>query len=105
MNRQIRNLKPLPLQPGQGVEHGVVLNGVGDDVLFALLRGHVPVDVEADNIDMLSLSGHKFHAPKGAGALYCRMVSEMMCFLPFSAPRRAASVMAQLSDSVPLPVK
>lgn len=34
--------------------------------------GHIPIDVEKDNIDMLSASAHKFHGPKGAGFLYAK---------------------------------
>ena len=34
--------------------------------------GHTPIDVKAMNIDMLSISGHKFHAPKGVGVLFAR---------------------------------
>ena len=34
--------------------------------------GHMPIDVKAMNIDMLSMSGHKFHAPKGDGVMYAK---------------------------------
>ena len=34
--------------------------------------GHIPIDVKAQSIDMLSLSAHKFHGPKGIGLLYAR---------------------------------
>ncbi len=34
--------------------------------------GHLPIDVKDMNIDMLSMSGHKFHAPKGVGVLYAK---------------------------------
>ncbi len=46
------------------------------DVLFhtdaVQAAGHVPIDVQAQHIDMLSLSAHKFHGPKGIGVLYAR---------------------------------
>ena len=50
--------------------------------------GHMPVDVEKDNIDMLALSGHKFHAPKGVGALYCRKGIKIQNFIEGGAQER-----------------
>lgn len=43
--------------------------------------GHIPVNVVEDNIDMLSLSAHKFHGPKGIGALYCRKGIRLLPFI------------------------
>lgn len=50
--------------------------------------GHIPVDIQADNIDMLSLSAHKFHGPKGVGALYCRRGIVLNTFVDGGAQER-----------------
>ena len=50
--------------------------------------GHIPVDVKADNIDMLSISAHKFHGPKGVGALYCRKGILLNTFIEGGAQER-----------------
>jgi cysteine desulfurase len=50
--------------------------------------GHLPVDVQAQNIDMLSLSAHKFHGPKGVGALYCRKGIPVSLFIEGGAQER-----------------
>ncbi len=50
--------------------------------------GHIPVDVKADNIDLLSLSAHKFHGPKGAGALYCRRGIPLVTLIEGGAQER-----------------
>lgn len=50
--------------------------------------GHIPVDVKADNVDMLSLSAHKFHGPKGVGALYCRRGLRLLPFIDGGAQER-----------------
>lgn len=50
--------------------------------------GHIPVDVKADNIDMLSLSAHKFHGTKGVGAVYCRKGIPLNTFVEGGAQER-----------------
>ena len=50
--------------------------------------GHIPVDVAKDNIDMLSLSAHKFHGPKGVGLLYCRKGVVLKSFIEGGAQER-----------------
>ena len=50
--------------------------------------GHLPIDVAKMNIDMLSMSGHKFHAPKGVGALYCRKGTPLFNFIYGGAQER-----------------
>ncbi|MBU5436318.1 cysteine desulfurase NifS [Pseudoflavonifractor sp. MSJ-37] len=50
--------------------------------------GHIPVDVDKDHIDMLSLSAHKFHGPKGVGVLYCRKGQPLLTFIEGGAQER-----------------
>lgn len=50
--------------------------------------GNIPVDVNAMNVNMLSLTGHKFHGPKGSGALYVRNGVKLMSFITGGAQER-----------------
>mgnify|MGYP000178635895 CR=1 FL=1 len=45
------------------------------------VAGKIPVNVKADGVDMLSMSGHKIHAPKGVGVLYVRKGTKFSPFL------------------------
>lgn len=52
------------------------------------VAGHMPIDVQAMNIDMLSMSGHKFHAPKGVGVLYAKKTMPLLNVIEGGAQER-----------------
>ncbi|NLL76948.1 MAG: cysteine desulfurase NifS [Clostridiales bacterium] len=75
-NNEIGTIQPIKEIGAIAKKHGVLFH---TDAVQAY--GHVPINVDEMNIDMLSASGHKFHGPKGIGFLYIRTGVKIRSFI------------------------
>ncbi len=82
-NNEIGTLEPIGEIGAIAREHGILFH---TDAVQAF--GHVPIDVEALSVDMLSASAHKFNGPKGVGFLYIRTGVKIRSFLHGGAQER-----------------
>lgn len=82
-NNEVGTIMPIQEIGAVCKEKGVLFH---TDAVQAV--GHIPVDVQAMHIDMLSLSAHKFHGPKGVGALYCRKGIRLPSYIMGGAQER-----------------
>ena len=82
-NNEIGSVLPIPEIGAVCRERGVLFH---TDAVQA--AGHLPIDVKAQNIDMLSLSAHKFHGPKGIGVLYAQQEIQLSNLIEGGAQER-----------------
>lgn len=82
-NNEIGTLQPLQEIGKLAHERGILFH---TDAVQAV--GHIPLDVEAMHIDLLSASAHKLHGPKGVGMLYIRRNVRLSAFLHGGAQER-----------------
>ncbi|WP_105615141.1 cysteine desulfurase NifS [Vallitalea okinawensis] len=82
-NNEIGTIQPVKEIGEVAREHGVIFH---TDAVQAV--GHIPIDVQEMNIDLLSLSGHKLYGPKGVGALYVKKGVKLRAFIHGGAQER-----------------
>lgn len=82
-NNEVGTIQPVAEIGALCRERGVLFH---TDAVQAV--GAMPIDVQAMKIDLLSLSGHKIHGPKGAGALYVRKGVKLDAFIHGGAQER-----------------
>lgn len=82
-NNEIGTIEPIAEIGAIAKEHGILFH---TDAVQAF--GHIPIDVEAMHIDMLSASGHKLNGPKGIGLMYIRKGVKIRSFVHGGAQER-----------------
>lgn len=82
-NNEIGTIEPIKEIGKIAHDHGVLFH---TDAVQAF--GHIPIDVEEMNIDMLSASGHKINGPKGIGVMYIRKGVKIRSFIHGGAQER-----------------
>lgn len=85
-NNEVGTIMPIPEIAAVCHEKGVLFH---TDAVQA--AGHIPIDVKAMGIDMLSISGHKFHGPKGVGVLYERKGIRLPSYIIGGEQEKAAA--------------
>lgn len=83
-NNEIGTLQPIAEIGKIAREKGILFHTDAVQVY-----GHLPIDVKALSIDMLSASGHKFHGPKGIGFLYIKKGVKLRSFMHGGAQERS----------------
>ena len=92
-NNEIGTIEPLEAIGAVCKRHGVIFH---TDAVQAF--GHIPLNVEQMHIDLLSVSGHKIHGPKGVGFLY---INEKVKIIPQILGGGQQSGMRSGTDNVP----
>lgn len=82
-NNEIGTIQPIAEIGAVCREQGIPFH---TDAVQAV--GHLPINVAKENIDLMSMSAHKFHGPKGIGALYCRRGIRLTNFIEGGAQER-----------------